>query len=130
MDAMSDVTTNGIRVRVRTDFLAERSSAEHRRYAFAYTIRILNEGAVTVQLKTRHWIITDGDGAVEEVRGDGVIGEQPVLQPGEAFEYTSGCILETPCGTMQGSYHMVCDDGSEFDAQIAPFLLAVPGSLN
>ena len=127
---MSDAITNGVRVRVRTDFLSERSSAEQGRYAFAYTIRILNQGEVTVKLLTRHWIITDGDGAVQEVKGDGVIGQQPVLAPGEAFEYTSGCILETPCGTMQGSYHMQTEEGAEFDAQIAPFLLAVPGSLN
>lgn len=125
---MSDVTTEGVRVRVRTDFLSDRSNANQ--YAFAYTIRIINEGAVTVKLMTRHWIITDGDGHVQEVRGDGVIGKQPVLAPGDAFEYTSGCMLETPCGTMQGTYQMVRDDGTGFDAQIAPFLLAVPGSLN
>lgn len=125
---MSDVSTEGVRVRVRTDYLSDRSQANQ--YAFAYTIRIINEGATTVKLMTRHWIITDGEGHVQEVKGDGVVGQQPVLAPGEAFEYTSGCVLETQVGTMQGTYQMRREDGSEFDAQIAPFLLSVPGALN
>ena len=97
---------------------------------FAYTIRIANEGSTTAQLKTRHWIITHGNGKVEEVRGPGVVGQQPVLKPGEHFEYTSGCILETPRGTMRGTYQMQEPSGSMFDAEIATFQLAMPHSLN
>ena len=95
---------------------------------FAYTITISNESAQTAQLRTRHWIITDGRGTVEEVRGDGVVGEQPRLQPGQSFQYTSGCVLTTPIGTMHGTYRMWRDDGSFFDAVIAPFSLALPAS--
>jgi ApaG protein len=89
-------------------------------------VKIANEGSRTAQLRTRHWIITDGRGVVEEVRGDGVVGEQPRLDPGETFQYTSGCVLQTAVGTMQGSYRFFCDDGSSFDAAIAPFSLASP----
>ena len=96
------------------------------RYVFAYTVRISNEGRDTVQLRTRHWIITDGTGRVQEVRGEGVVGEQPVLRPNQSFEYTSGSILKTPWGTMHGSYQMYREDGSMFDAEIAPFLLSTP----
>lgn len=95
---------------------------------FAYTVVIANAGHETVQLRTRHWIITDGQGRVEEVRGDGAVGEQPVLEPGDEFQYTSGCVLETARGTMHGSYQMYRDDGSQFDAEIAPFVLATPGA--
>lgn len=95
---------------------------------FAYTITISNESAQTAQLQTRHWIITDGRGTVEEVRGDGVVGEQPRLHPGQSFQYTSGCVLTTPIGTMHGTYRMWRDDGSYFDAVIAPFSLALPAS--
>ena len=97
---------------------------------FAYTVRIDNEGAETAQLRSRHWIITDGDGRVEEVRGPGVVGQQPLLKPGEHFEYTSGCVLQTPRGQMHGTYQMVRDGGATFDATIAPFDLALPYSLN
>ena len=101
-----------------------------RHYVFAYHVTIANEGAVTAQLKTRHWIITDGEGNVQEVRGPGVVGEQPRLKPGEQFEYTSGCVLPTPNGSMRGTYQMVTDSGEEFDAEIAPFPLALPYALN
>src|SRR5262245_54330320 len=126
----SSAETNGIRVRVQSHYLAEQSSPRDDRYVFAYTITISNESPRTAQLRTRHWIITDGRGVVEEVRGDGVVGEQPRLQPGQSFEYTSGCVLTTPVGTMRGTYRMWRDDGSYFDAVIAPFSLASaePGS--
>jgi ApaG protein len=100
------------------------------RYVFAYTVRIANEGAEPAQLRSRHWIITDASGKVEEVRGPGVVGRQPLLRPGEHFDYTSGCVLETPRGEMRGSYQMLRSDGGAFDATIAPFLLALPHSLN
>jgi ApaG protein len=118
--------TDGIRVRVKSLYLADQSSPRDDRYVFAYTITISNESALTAQLRTRHWIITDARGEVEEVRGDGVVGEQPRLTPGQTFQYTSGCVLTTPIGTMQGSYRFWRDDGSFFDAAIAPFSLASP----
>ncbi|MCC6808944.1 MAG: Co2+/Mg2+ efflux protein ApaG [Deltaproteobacteria bacterium] len=127
---MSQAVTEGIRVVVRTHYLEERSAPAASQYAFAYTIRISNEGKQTAQLVTRHWLITNAEGQVQEVKGDGVVGVQPVLTPGESFEYTSGCVLATPQGTMQGTYQMVREDGTRFDAEIAPFLLAVPNSLN
>jgi ApaG protein len=120
--------TQGIRVRVQSAYLPDQSSPDHDRYVFAYTITITNESTFTAQLRTRHWIITDGRGSVEEVKGDGVVGEQPRLGPGQSFQYTSGCVLQTPIGTMQGTYRMWRDDGSYFDAQIAAFSLASPTS--
>lgn len=124
----SSAITDGIRVQVRTRYLAEQSSPRLDRFVFAYTIVIANVGDRTAQLRTRHWVITDGRGGVEEVRGDGVVGEQPRLAPGESFEYTSGCVLKTPVGTMHGTYRMWRDDGSYFDAEIAPFSLATPAA--
>jgi ApaG protein len=124
----SETTTRGIRVQVESRF-----SAEHSRPAqwfFLYTVRIANEGGETVQLISRHWIIRDGNDRIEEVKGPGVVGEQPVLDPGEAYEYTSGCPLPTPFGSMQGSYQMVTAGGQHFDAQIAEFLLREPGSIH
>jgi len=118
--------TDGIRVRVQSTYLPDQSNPRDDRYVFAYTITISNEGARSAQLKTRHWIITDARGEIEEVRGDGVVGEQPQLAPGQSFQYTSGCVLQTPIGTMQGSYRFWRDDGSHFDATIAPFSLASP----
>lgn len=123
---MSVAVTNGVRVIVRSKYLPEQSIPAQGRYVFAYTVRISNEGEDTVQLKTRHWVITDGGGNVQEVRGEGVVGEQPVLKPRQSFEYTSGSILKTPWGTMQGTYQMHREDGSQFDAEIAPFLLSTP----
>jgi ApaG protein len=125
-ETTSSALTEGIRVRVRSQYLPDQSDPSSDRYVFAYTITISNEGARTAQLRTRHWIITDARGSVEEVRGDGVVGEQPRLSPGQSFEYTSGCVLTTPVGTMHGTYRMWCDDGSYFDAVIAPFSLASP----
>lgn len=126
----STATTDGIRVSVKSQYLADQSVPQNKRYVFAYTVTIANEGAEPAQLRTRHWIITDGNGKVEEVKGPGVVGQTPYLRPGEQFEYTSGCILQTPRGQMHGTYQMVRPDGRGFDAVIAPFLLALPHSLN
>jgi ApaG protein len=127
---VSDTTTRGVRVEVRTAYVPERSAPQESRYFFAYRIRISNVGEETVQLLSRHWVISDGEGNMEHVRGPGVVGEQPVLEPGEAFEYTSFCPLPTPIGSMHGTYQMVTAGGSAFDAEIAPFPLAVPHALN
>jgi ApaG protein len=127
---MSNALTNGILVTVRSEYIPERSSLSGRQFAFAYTVRIENQGSITAQLKTRHWIITDASGAVQEVRGDGVVGAQPVLHPGEQFEYTSWCVIATPSGSMRGAYQMVTPDGTAFDAEIAPFRLGLPATLN
>ena len=121
---------HAIEVRVQTRFLPEQSTPEDGRYVFAYTIRIQNTGKMPARLLRRHWVITDGNGKVEEVRGDGVVGEQPWLRPGDHFEYTSGAILETAAGSMQGSYQMLADDGTEFEAPIEPFSLAIPRTLH
>jgi ApaG protein len=126
----SIAVTHGIRVIVRACHVAEQSFPLVRRYVFAYSVRIANEGRRAAQLRSRHWIITDSHGKVEEVRGPGVVGKQPFLGPGEHFEYTSGCVLETPTGEMRGTYQMLGADGKVFDALIAPFLLAPPHSLN
>lgn len=123
---MTNEREHDITVCVETTYLPEQSAPQERRFVFAYTITIANTGRVAAKLLSRHWIITDADGKVQEVRGDGVVGEQPHLGPGEAFRYTSGAVLETPIGTMQGSYRMLGDDGVTFDAPIAPFGLRVP----
>lgn len=127
---MSEAITRGIRVTVQPEYLPERSSPKRREYVFAYTVKIVNEGVETVQLLSRHWVITDGDGKVQEVKGDGVVGAQPVLHPGQRFEYTSGCSLRTPRGTMEGKYLLTTERHERFDARIAPFDLALPLSLN
>jgi ApaG protein len=125
-ESTSSTVTQGVRVNVQSLYLPDRSSPRDDRYVFAYTITISNESTFTAQLRTRHWIITDGRGVIEEVKGDGVVGEQPRLSPGQSFQYTSGCVLTTSIGTMQGSYRFWRDDGTYFDAQIAPFSLASP----
>jgi len=127
---MSDTTTRGIRVQVRSLYDEERSSPEESYYFFAYQVRISNVGSETVQLVSREWIITDGNGETQRVQGRGVVGEQPVLAPGEAFEYTSYCPLPTPVGAMYGSYRMVLENGEAFKAEVAPFSLAVPHAVN
>ena len=119
-----------IRVEVETSYLEEQSEPRERRFVFSYTITIRNEGEVPAKLMTRHWVITDADGHVREVRGDGVVGEQPYLLPGQGFRYSSGAVLETPVGSMHGSYQMVGDDGARFDAPIPAFRLAIPGMLH
>jgi ApaG protein len=128
--SVSTAITNGIRVTVSTVYVPSQSAPTAHRYVFAYTIRIANEGTTVMQLKSRHWIITHGSGRVEEVRGPGVVGQQPVLKPGDHFEYTSGCVLETPRGSMRGAYEMRTADGEGFDADVAAFELAMPYSLN
>jgi ApaG protein len=127
---MSTALTNGIMVTVRTQYIPERSSLSGRQFAFAYTVQISNQGEVTARLESRHWIITDSSGRVEEVRGPGVVGVQPRLRPGESFEYTSWCVLGTPSGEMRDTYQMVTDRGEQFDADIAPFRLNLPQTLN
>ena len=122
----SEATTNGVRVKVRSRFSPEHSHPASGRWFFLYTIEIKNEGPSPVQLLSRHWVIEDADSKVQEVKGPGVVGEQPRLSPGESFEYTSGCPLTTPFGTMRGTYQMVRDDGSKFDAVVAPFTLSEP----
>jgi ApaG protein len=119
-----------ISIDVETTYLDDQSEPREQRYVFAYTITIRNEGEVPAKLLTRHWIITDANGRVQEVRGDGVVGEQPYLKPGQGFRYSSGAVLETPVGTMQGTYQMIADDGAQFDAPIAAFRLAMPGMLH
>jgi ApaG protein len=117
-------------VTVETAYIKDQSDEEQNRYVFSYTVTILNTGSIAAQLISRHWIITDASNSVQEVRGLGVVGEQPLLKPGEQFEYTSGTVLTTPVGTMRGSYHMTAEDGHQFDAEIAPFTLAMPRVLH
>ncbi len=127
---MSESCTRGIRVRVRSEYLPQRSNPAQNQYFFAYRIRIANEGEATVQLLSRRWVITDAMGHVEEVEGPGVVGEQPVLGPGQSFEYTSACPLPTPFGWMQGSYQMVTAGGEAFEAEIRAFALSQPYAIN
>ena len=119
-----------IGIQVVTDYVDDQSEPSSDRYVFAYTITIRNNGDVPARLISRHWVITDANGKVQEVSGDGVVGEQPHLNPGEEFRYSSGAVLETPVGAMQGLYRMEADNGMNFDAPIAPFTLAVPGVLH
>lgn len=126
----SEATTDGVQVQAVSKFIPERSNVAERYYFFGYRIRITNVRTQPVQLLSRHWVITDGDGRVQEVRGPGVVGHQPRLTEGQTFEYTSFCPLPTPVGSMHGSYRMVGDDGAEFDAVVAPFTLALPNFLN
>ncbi len=127
---MSDPQKHRIAVDVDTSYLEDQSDPGGNRFVFAYTITIKNEGRVSARLLRRHWVITDANGQVQEVRGDGVVGEQPYLEPGQGFRYTSGAVLETPVGAMQGRYEMLDDDGVTFDAPIAPFTLAMPGTIH
>ncbi|BCD86248.1 protein ApaG [Pseudomonas solani] len=119
-----------VAVSVTTRFLPEQSQPEQNRFAFSYTVTIRNEGELPAKLVSRHWVITDGDGHVQEVRGAGVVGQQPLIEPGASHVYSSGTVMATRVGTMQGSYQMVAEDGKRFDAEIAPFRLAVPGALH
>lgn len=118
------------RIDVETDYVDQQSDPASERYVFAYTISIHNQGQIPAQLLTRHWIITDANGRIQEVRGEGVVGEQPYIEPGQTYKYSSGAILDTPVGSMHGSYGMVGNDGSVFDTTIKPFTLAAPGTLN
>ena len=119
-----------ISVEVEPAYIEEQSNPEQEQYVFAYTVTIINDGKIPAKLMTRHWVITDAVGDIQEVKGDGVVGEQPYLKPGEAFQYTSGTLMKTPVGSMQGSYQMRADDGIEFDAPIPEFYLVVPKTLH
>ncbi|MDS4042369.1 MAG: Co2+/Mg2+ efflux protein ApaG [Candidatus Competibacter sp.] len=123
-------TDYSIKVAAQAFYLEEQSDPEQDRYVFAYTVVIQNQGSIAAKLLSRHWIITDANGKVEEVRGEGVVGEQPYLQPGEGFRYTSGAILDTSVGSMRGSYQMLADDGMTFNADIPPFVLSIPRTLH
>jgi len=127
---MKEADKYAIDVQVRTRYLEDQSQPGTGHYAFAYTITLVNRGTVAAQLISRHWIITDGNGSEQEVRGLGVIGEQPHLAPGDTHRYSSGSLLPTPVGTMRGSYQMMADDGTRFDAPISSFTLAVPSALH
>ena len=127
---MSTAVTAGIRVEVKSEFRPDRSAPGAHRYIFTYEIRISNEGDAPAKLVSRHWIITDARNQVQEVRGLGVVGAQPLLKPGESFEYTSGTAIATPVGTMRGSYQLVAEDGTQFDAPIPEFTLSVPRVLH
>jgi ApaG protein len=130
MTTTSEALTRGIRVKVRAHYVSEHSSPDRGLWFFVYTVRIENEGDERAQLLSRHWVITDANGKVEEVQGPGVIGEQPVIDPGEHFEYISACPLSTPFGSMSGTYQMVTPRGDLFDVEIAPFALSEPYSVN
>jgi ApaG protein len=117
-------------VAVETAYIEDQSDIEQNRYVFSYTITITNTGSMAAQLISRHWIITDATGSIQEVRGLGVVGVQPLLKPGEHFQYTSGSVLSMPVGTMHGSYHMTAEDGTQFDAEIVPFTLSMPRVLH
>ncbi len=127
---MSGEGQGHISIAVDTRYLEDQSDPDEQRYVFAYTITIRNRGAVPAKLLGRHWVITDANGKVQEVRGEGVVGEQPHLMPGQGFRYTSGAVIETPVGSMQGSYQMLGDDGVHFDAPIPAFSLAIPGKIH
>ncbi len=128
--SMQDQTRHRIDVSASPKYLSDQSQPDRDRYVFAYTITIFNAGTVPARLLTRHWIITDANDKVQEVRGEGVVGQQPYLAPGMSFEYTSGAIIETPVGTMRGSYEMITDDGSTFSTEIPQFTLSVPRTLH
>lgn len=127
---MNERNNPAIGVEVQTRYLEDQSEPDQDRYVFAYTVRVQNRGAVGAKLLGRHWIITDARGQVREVDGEGVVGQQPHLEPGEAFEYTSGAVLETDIGTMRGSYRMLAEDGTPFEAPILAFTLTVPRTLH
>jgi len=126
----STAITDGIRVSVTSRYVAEQSVPRLKRFVWAYTVRIINEGTHPAKLVSRHWVITDAAAKVEEIRGPGVVGEQPRLESGKTFQYTSGCVLQTSRGTMQGTYQMVRDDGTAFDADVGTFSLELPRELN
>ncbi len=127
---MAESKKHEITVKTQAEYVPDQSDVESERFVFAYTITITNTGNITAQLISRHWLITDATDQVQEVRGLGVIGEQPLLKPGESFEYTSGCVIATPVGTMHGSYQMVAEDGTKFEAPVAEFTLNMPRVLH
>jgi ApaG protein len=127
---MTAENPHNITVEVETSYVEGQSEPDNERYVFSYTITIRNEGGEPAQLLSRHWIITDANGNIQEVKGEGVVGEQPHLNPGEGFQYTSGAMITTPVGSMRGSYQMLADSGEQFDAEIPPFTLAIPRTLH
>ncbi len=127
---MSENNPYDVKVDVKTMYIPDQSDPDTDRYVFAYTITIHNEGTVAAKLLTRHWVINDANGNVQEVHGEGVVGEQPYLKPGESFQYTSGTVIETPVGSMEGSYQMLAEDGTPFDAKIPAFTLSLPHKLH
>ncbi len=127
---MTNADKRQIKVSVKTSYLPGQSAPDQNRYVFAYTVTITNDGNTPAKLLTRHWVITDANSQTREVRGEGVVGEQPYLTPGTSFEYTSGTVIETPVGTMRGSYQMMADDGTQFDAEIPAFTLSIPRTLH
>jgi ApaG protein len=127
---MSEEPLYRIEIEVRTTYIEEQSDPDNDRYVFAYTVTMRNTGTIAAKLLSRHWVITDANNHTEEVRGDGVVGEQPHLEPGEGFQYTSGTVLDTPIGSMHGSYKMIADDGERFDAEIPMFTLSIPHILH
>ena len=130
MTKQKEISDTDIKVDVDTQYIEGQSDPEDDRYVFSYTVTISNNGKVPAKLMTRHWIINDANGNVQEVHGEGVVGEKPYLRPGQSYEYTSGTVLETPVGSMQGSYQMVTDDGLAFDAEIPAFTLSLPNALH
>ncbi len=127
---ITDKQTYNTEIDIETRYIVEQSEPEKERFVFSYTVTIRNKGEISTRLLRRHWIITDGNGNVQEVEGEGVVGEQPYLKPGEGFRYTSGTVLTTPLGSMHGSYKMIADDGREFDAPIPAFTLSIPNTLH
>ncbi len=127
---MTSAPDYDIKVKVKTAYIEEQSAPTQNRYVFSYTITISNTGDIAAKLLTRHWVINDANGNVQEVHGEGVVGEQPYIQPGESFQYTSGTVMETPVGSMEGSYQMLADDGTPFDANIPAFTLSLPHKLH
>ena len=127
---MDSEDQHNIKIEVETSYVEGQSEPDNERYVFSYTITIRNEGGAPAQLLSRHWLITDANGNVQEVKGEGVVGEQPHLKPGEGFQYTSGAMITTPVGSMQGTYQMVTDQGDEFDTEIPAFTLAIPRTLH
>jgi ApaG protein len=127
---MNNEDPHNISIEVETSYIEGQSEPDNERYVFSYTITIRNNGVVPAQLISRHWLITDANGHTQEVRGEGVVGEQPRLKPGEGFQYTSGTMIATPVGSMRGEYQMVDENGDEFDAVIPTFTLAIPRTLH
>ncbi len=127
---MTDKQIYNTEIDIETRYIVEQSEPEKERFVFSYTVTIRNKGEISTRLLRRHWIITDGNGNVQEVKGEGVVGEQPYLKPGEGFRYTSGAVLTTPLGSMHGSYKMIADDGREFEAPIPTFTLSIPNTLH
>ena len=130
MTSLNESNNAHIDVDVITNYIEEQSSPEQNRFVFSYTVTIRNTGSLAAKLLTRHWIINDANGNIQEVHGEGVVGEQPYLRPDDSFEYTSGTVIETPVGSMEGSYQMITDDGLAFDANIPAFTLSLPNALH